>query len=244
MARGALGLCPGESPCRAAALDSVSQVPSFQGSLLSLARRLGDCRRACLGPLQHLGPGPRWVGTTAPSLLSSQNEQQDVIKLFRKGNFNLLFSTSVAEEGLDIPECNIVVRYGLMTNEIAMVQVAGRSRVLARLFPCSPDPSLRAPRDRALGWAVRLGSMGWGEPLPSSVQGEAACPRPTRLGLCDTHLAPGSPESCRAPLAAGSLLMEQAQSSGAGAVQRGQGHMGHRDQTPHCSLGGSLQARV
>uniref|UniRef100_A0A8C4TZS4 RNA helicase n=1 Tax=Falco tinnunculus TaxID=100819 RepID=A0A8C4TZS4_FALTI len=58
----------------------------------------------------------------------TQNEQQDVIELFRKGALNLLFSTSVAEEGLDIPECNIVVRYGLMTNEIAMMQARGRAR--------------------------------------------------------------------------------------------------------------------
>ncbi|KAM6333861.1 ATP-dependent RNA helicase DHX58 [Alca torda] len=58
----------------------------------------------------------------------TQNEQQDVIKLFREGALNLLFSTSVAEEGLDIPQCNIVVRYGLMTNEIAMMQARGRAR--------------------------------------------------------------------------------------------------------------------
>ncbi|XP_015506601.1 probable ATP-dependent RNA helicase DHX58 [Parus major] len=58
----------------------------------------------------------------------TQNEQQDVIKRFREGALNLLFSTSVAEEGLDIPECNIVVRYGLMTNEIAMMQARGRAR--------------------------------------------------------------------------------------------------------------------
>ncbi|OXB63697.1 hypothetical protein ASZ78_009012 [Callipepla squamata] len=58
----------------------------------------------------------------------TQNEQQDVITQFRNGELNLLFSTSVAEEGLDIPECNIVVRYGLMTNEIAMVQARGRAR--------------------------------------------------------------------------------------------------------------------
>ncbi|XP_043359469.1 probable ATP-dependent RNA helicase DHX58 isoform X2 [Dermochelys coriacea] len=64
----------------------------------------------------------------------TQNEQQDVIKLFRKGDFNLLFSTSVAEEGLDIPECNIVVRYGLMTNEIAMVQARGRARAENSLY--------------------------------------------------------------------------------------------------------------
>ncbi|XP_029429105.1 probable ATP-dependent RNA helicase DHX58 [Rhinatrema bivittatum] len=58
----------------------------------------------------------------------TQNNQQDVIQKFRKGALNLLISTSVAEEGLDIPECNIVVRYGLMTNEIAMVQARGRAR--------------------------------------------------------------------------------------------------------------------
>ncbi|XP_032058810.1 probable ATP-dependent RNA helicase DHX58 [Aythya fuligula] len=58
----------------------------------------------------------------------TQNEQQDVIRQFRRGDLNLLFSTSVAEEGLDIPKCNIVVRYGLMTNEIAMVQARGRAR--------------------------------------------------------------------------------------------------------------------
>ncbi|KGL74527.1 putative ATP-dependent RNA helicase DHX58, partial [Tinamus guttatus] len=58
----------------------------------------------------------------------TQNEQQEVIESFRKGDLNLLFSTSVAEEGLDIPECNVVVRYGLMTNEIAMTQARGRAR--------------------------------------------------------------------------------------------------------------------
>ncbi|XP_071433295.1 ATP-dependent RNA helicase DHX58 isoform X2 [Pithys albifrons albifrons] len=59
----------------------------------------------------------------------TQNEQQDVIKQFRRGALNLLFSTSVAEEGLDIPECNVVVRYGLMTNEIAMMQIRELQRV-------------------------------------------------------------------------------------------------------------------
>ncbi|NXD44093.1 DHX58 helicase, partial [Copsychus sechellarum] len=58
----------------------------------------------------------------------TQNEQQNVIKQFREGALNLLFSTSVAEEGLDIPECNIVVRYGLMSNEISMMQARGRAR--------------------------------------------------------------------------------------------------------------------
>ncbi|XP_068023139.1 ATP-dependent RNA helicase DHX58 isoform X2 [Melanerpes formicivorus] len=68
------------------------------------------------------------AGCSNQTKAMTQNEQQDTIKRFREGALNLLFSTSVAEEGLDIPECNIVVRYGLMTNEIAMVQARGRAR--------------------------------------------------------------------------------------------------------------------
>ncbi|XP_071667077.1 interferon-induced helicase C domain-containing protein 1 isoform X2 [Patagioenas fasciata] len=58
----------------------------------------------------------------------TQNEQREVIDKFRGGNVNLLIATTVAEEGLDIKECNIVIRYGLVTNEIAMVQARGRAR--------------------------------------------------------------------------------------------------------------------
>lgn len=62
------------------------------------------------------------------SSLFLQNEQKDTIRKFRQGDLNLLISTSVAEEGLDIPECNLVVRYGLLTNEIAQKQAIGRAR--------------------------------------------------------------------------------------------------------------------
>ncbi|XP_041896233.1 interferon-induced helicase C domain-containing protein 1 [Corvus kubaryi] len=58
----------------------------------------------------------------------TQNEQREVIDKFRRGNVNLLIATTVAEEGLDIKECNIVIRYGLVTNEIAMLQARGRAR--------------------------------------------------------------------------------------------------------------------
>ena len=57
-----------------------------------------------------------------------QKDQRQTIGQFREGALNLLISTSVAEEGLDIPECNMVVRYGLLTNEIAMQQASGRAR--------------------------------------------------------------------------------------------------------------------
>ncbi|XP_075033024.1 ATP-dependent RNA helicase DHX58 isoform X2 [Mixophyes fleayi] len=68
------------------------------------------------------------AGFSNQSKHMTQNEQHDVIEKFRQGFLNLLISTSVAEEGLDIPECNVVVRYSLMTNEISMVQARGRAR--------------------------------------------------------------------------------------------------------------------
>ncbi|XP_066498199.1 probable ATP-dependent RNA helicase DHX58 [Hoplias malabaricus] len=58
----------------------------------------------------------------------TQRGQRETILKFRNGGLNLLISTSVAEEGLDIPECNVVVRYGLLTNEIAQLQASGRAR--------------------------------------------------------------------------------------------------------------------
>lgn len=63
-----------------------------------------------------------------------QAEQRDVLTKFRNGEVNLLIATTVAEEGLDIPACNFVIRYGLVTNEIAMIQVSDVSRQMSNYF--------------------------------------------------------------------------------------------------------------
>ncbi|XP_058248986.1 interferon-induced helicase C domain-containing protein 1 [Hemibagrus wyckioides] len=55
-------------------------------------------------------------------------EQREVLSKFREGVINMLIATTVAEEGLDIKECNFVFRYCLVTNEIAMIQARGRGR--------------------------------------------------------------------------------------------------------------------
>ncbi|XP_059234984.1 ATP-dependent RNA helicase DHX58 [Mustela nigripes] len=68
------------------------------------------------------------AGNSSQNTHMTQRDQQEVIRKFRTGTLNLLVATSVAEEGLDIPQCNVVVRYGLLTNEISMVQARGRAR--------------------------------------------------------------------------------------------------------------------
>lgn len=47
----------------------------------------------------------------------NQATQDQVMKNFREGNTNLLIATSVAEKDLDLPDCNLVIRYQHVTNE-------------------------------------------------------------------------------------------------------------------------------
>lgn len=56
--------------------------------------------------------------------------RQQILTLmkFRKGTINCLFATSIAEEGLDIPDCNLVVRFNLYDTLIQYIQSRGRAR--------------------------------------------------------------------------------------------------------------------
>ncbi len=57
----------------------------------------------------------------------SQKQQKKVLDRFRKAEFNCLIATSVAEEGLDIPEVDLVVFYEPIPSAIRTVQRRGRT---------------------------------------------------------------------------------------------------------------------
>lgn len=56
--------------------------------------------------------------------------QNATLERFKAGRLNTLVSTSVAEEGLDLKACQLVVRFDLPATPLAFVQSSGRARVL------------------------------------------------------------------------------------------------------------------
>ena len=54
--------------------------------------------------------------------------QDDIMTKFRNGQINLLFATQVAEEGLDIQSCILVIRFDMFVNLAAYIQSRGRAR--------------------------------------------------------------------------------------------------------------------
>lgn len=56
-----------------------------------------------------------------------QNEQVAILESFRNGDFDVLVATSIAEEGLDIPEVDLVIFYEPISSEIRYIQRRGRA---------------------------------------------------------------------------------------------------------------------
>ncbi len=57
----------------------------------------------------------------------SQKEQIQLLREFSAGTYNILVATCVAQEGLDISECNVVVFYDNSASEIKSIQRSGRT---------------------------------------------------------------------------------------------------------------------
>lgn len=61
-------------------------------------------------------------------------KQQEVLSRFRSHKLNLLVSTSVVEEGLDVPQCNLVIRYSLPDDVCSYLQSRGRARAASSQY--------------------------------------------------------------------------------------------------------------
>lgn len=57
----------------------------------------------------------------------TQKKQKEIIKSFKAGSYDVLLSTSVAEEGIDIPAVDLVILYEPVPSEVRMIQRRGRT---------------------------------------------------------------------------------------------------------------------
>jgi len=82
----------------------------------------------------------------------SQKEQKKILEEFREGKINTLVSTSVGEEGLDIPSVDLVLFYEAVPSGVRFIQRRGRTgrkspgRVIALLA--------KGTRDEAFYWSA------------------------------------------------------------------------------------------
>jgi Fanconi anemia group M protein len=71
----------------------------------------------------------RFVGQAKQGTVKGMNqkEQKEIIEKFRNREINILIATSVAEEGIDIPNVNKVIFYEPVPSEIRGIQRKGRT---------------------------------------------------------------------------------------------------------------------
>lgn len=93
------------------------------------AMMLAETSKQLLNHVPYLKPA-YLVGYHADSgpLTMSYRDAVLTIHRFKQGEYNCLFASSVAEEGLDIPDCDIVIRFDLCNSMIQYIQSKGRAR--------------------------------------------------------------------------------------------------------------------
>lgn len=87
---------------------------------------LGFIKPGCL-----LGHGSR---QSIGNMRMNFTQQRNTINDFKSGKLNLMIATKVAEEGLDIQPCNIVIRFDFCSSLVSYIQSRGRARQKNSLY--------------------------------------------------------------------------------------------------------------
>jgi ERCC4-type nuclease len=131
-----------------------------------------------LRPLRFVGQASH--GTKDKGL--KQKEQIELLTEFKAGTYNVLVATSVAEEGLDVSECDLVVFYDVVPSEIRTIQRRGRTgrrregRVVVLVA--------KGTRDEGYMWAEKHKEKRMKETLREMKQAQTL---PTKKILQDQH---------------------------------------------------------
>ncbi|KAI8830467.1 hypothetical protein BJ741DRAFT_537573 [Chytriomyces cf. hyalinus JEL632] len=109
------GICFAEKRCSAMLLASLLPRVSTLKSFLRAEALIGH-------------GSDRNSQTSAIGFSMGISQQKKTVEQFRDGKLNLLVATKVAEEGIDIQPCNLVVRFDVVQTVISNIQSRGRAR--------------------------------------------------------------------------------------------------------------------
>ena len=56
---------------------------------------------------------------------ASEANQKKILDSFRDGDVDILVATNVAQEGVDVPDCSVVINYERNMDEVDTVQAEG-----------------------------------------------------------------------------------------------------------------------
>lgn len=120
----------------------------YRDSIVKICKELNDLAKKGAPIKAKVFVGQLKKGETG----LSQQEQQAVLEEFKEGRINVLCATSIGEEGLDIPEVNVVIFYEPIPSAIRQIQRRGRT---ARLMPGKLIVLMtKHTRDEAYHWAA------------------------------------------------------------------------------------------
>jgi Fanconi anemia group M protein len=94
----------------------------FRDTASLVYQRLEEERNRGIHPVRFVGQSNRENDHGL-----NQKQQKELLEKFRKGEYNVLVATSVAEEGLDIPGADLVIFYEPIPSEIRTIQRRGRT---------------------------------------------------------------------------------------------------------------------
>ena len=95
----------------------------LRDSVKSIVRKLKASEHSEIKPSRFVGQATKSQDDKG----LSQKRQLEILEQFKGDQYNVLVSTNVGEEGLDIAECDLVVFYDVVASEIRFIQRKGRT---------------------------------------------------------------------------------------------------------------------
>jgi len=102
----------------------------------------------------------------APLNGMNSNHQRSVVENFKNGNIKVIIATSVLEEGIDVPQCQLVLSFDSVTCLRAYIQVKGRARAKNSRYIIFIEKGTRSKVDQIVQEQITMWEKLWKEQDP------------------------------------------------------------------------------